>query len=120
MKTKRILVVILMVLPLLYTLVALPFLPEQIPAHYNINNQVDRWGSKYEVLIFTAITILFGIVMFIITNIASKQERNEQNNEKIALLTSIFSPLLFNAMSLYFLYTDFHSIDNLNTFINRH
>ena len=36
MKAKKILYVILMVLPLVVTLVALQFLPDQIPAHYGL------------------------------------------------------------------------------------
>ena len=38
---------VIMFLPLIVTLEALPFLPEQIPAHYGFDNKVDRWGSKY-------------------------------------------------------------------------
>ena len=35
---------------------------DQIPAHYGADNQVDRWGSKYESLIFPLLTILFGFL----------------------------------------------------------
>ena len=31
-------------LPLAVVLIALQFLPELIPAHYDMNNQVTRWG----------------------------------------------------------------------------
>ena len=51
MKGRKILFWILMLLPMAVTLFALPFLPEQIPAHYGFGGQVDRWGSKYETLI---------------------------------------------------------------------
>lgn len=47
MKKKKI-VYILMYLPLVVALIALPYLPEKIPAHYGFDNQVDRWGSKSE------------------------------------------------------------------------
>ena len=47
MKIKKILCYILTFLPLVVTMIALPFLPEQIPAHYGMDNQVTRWGSKY-------------------------------------------------------------------------
>ncbi len=114
MKTKRILLIILMFLPLALTLIALQFLPDQIPAHYDINNQVDRWGSKYEILIFPFITIIFGFIMMLITKFAAKQEKNGHNNENIVLLLSILSLILFNAMTLYFLYADFHTIENLS------
>ena len=48
MKNKKWLYFILMLLPLAVSLIALPFLPSQIPAHYGADNQVTRWGSKYE------------------------------------------------------------------------
>ncbi|MEJ8737214.1 DUF1648 domain-containing protein [Erysipelotrichaceae bacterium HCN-30851] len=114
MKTKKIILFILMFLPLLYTVVALQILPDQIPAHYNIHNQVDRWGSKYETLIFPAITIIFGFIMLCVTKLAAKQEMNGHNNENISLLLGILSLILFNAMTLFFLYADFHAVENLS------
>ena len=45
MKNKK-LYYILMFLPLVASLIALQFLPDVIPAHYNIDNVVDRWGSN--------------------------------------------------------------------------
>ena len=59
MKNKK-LFYVLMFLPLVASLIALKFLPDVIPAHYNIQNMVDRWGSKYEILILPVITIAFG------------------------------------------------------------
>ena len=50
----------LMFLPLVISIVALTFLPDLIPAHYNIKNEIDRWGSKYEILIIPIIIILLG------------------------------------------------------------
>lgn len=60
MKKKMVVFYSLMFLPLAVVLIALQFLPELIPAHYDMNNQVTRWGSKYETLIFPVITVLFG------------------------------------------------------------
>lgn len=45
MKVKKIVFYGLMFLPLISALIALQFLPEQIPAHYDLNNLVTRWGS---------------------------------------------------------------------------
>jgi hypothetical protein len=42
MKTKKIIYFALMFLPLLIAIVALPFLPEKIPAHYNFAGEIDR------------------------------------------------------------------------------
>ena len=60
MKIRKIVYFILMFLPLAVILIALPYLPEKIPAHYGFDNQVDRWGSKYEALLFPVVSILMG------------------------------------------------------------
>lgn len=55
MKNKKLLTalyIILMLLPLIAVVVAYPFLPDKIPAHYGMNNQVTRWGNKSETLFF--------------------------------------------------------------------
>ena len=74
MKKKMVVFYSLMFLPLVVVLIALQFLPEQIPAHYDMNNQVTRWGSKYETLIFPVITVLFGYFMLAMVKLSSKQE----------------------------------------------
>lgn len=38
----------LVLLPAAAVLAALPWLPAQVPMHWNIAGTVDRWGSKYE------------------------------------------------------------------------
>lgn len=43
---------LLSLVPLIITAAALQFLPESVPMHYNMAGQIDRWGSKYENLIF--------------------------------------------------------------------
>ena len=58
MKNKKLLTalyIILMLLPLIAVVVAYPFLPDKIPAHYGMNNQVTRWGNKSETFIFPII-----------------------------------------------------------------
>lgn len=114
MKNKK-LYYFLMFFPLFVVLALLQLLPDKIPAHYGISGEVDRWGSKYETLIFPAITIIFGFIMLIVTKYASKQEKVGNNNQKIGTLTGILSLLLFNIMTFYFLYADFNKIKNLNS-----
>ena len=80
MKKKKVIFYSLMFLPLAVVLIALQFLPEQIPAHYDMNNQVTRWGSKYETLFFPVITILFGYFMLGMAIFSAKQEENGSNN----------------------------------------
>lgn len=113
MKKKKVVFYSLMFFPLVMVLVALPFLPVQIPAHYDFNNQVTRWGSKYEALIFPALTIFFGFFMLGMARYAAKHEESGKNNESICITTGIVSLFLFNAMTVYFLYTDFNQVENL-------
>ena len=107
MKNKKTLYFVLMFLPLIITLVALPFLPEQIPAHYNFAGEIDRWGSKYEALLFPATTILMGFFMLWMAKIAAKQEESGSNNEKIVFYTGMGISLWFTAMHTFSLYKAF-------------
>lgn len=115
MKTRKILFYLLMFLPLPVTLAALPFLPDRIPAHYGADNLVDRWGSKYESLLLPVMTVLFGLFMLGIAKYAARQEKTGQSNEKATLLGGIFALLLFNALTVYFLYTDFRQVEDLGS-----
>lgn len=115
MKVKKIVLCVFMFFPLIAVLTALPFLPEQIPAHYDIDNQVTRWGSKYESLILPAFSIAFGLFMLGMAKICAKIEKTGKNNENICIITGIVSLALFNAMTGYFLYTAYNKIENLSS-----
>lgn len=114
MKRKRIILYILMLLPLAAVLTALPFLPAQIPAHYDFNGQVTRWGSKYETLLLPAIAVLFGLFMLGMARFCAKREEHGQNNEKVCLITGSAALLLFNVITGYFLYTSFQAAESLS------
>ena len=98
MKSKKWLYFLLMFLPLLVTVVMLPLLPEQIPAHYGADSQVTRWGSRYEALILPAFTILFGFFMLALAKYSVRQEKGGHNNEKAVVITGLCCLLLFNLM----------------------
>lgn len=113
MKTKKIIYYILMYLPLVVVLIALPHLPEKIPAHYGFDNQVDRWGSKYEVLLFPIINILMGYFMLVMANLAAKKEEYGENNKNVTIIVGILVLILFNSLNIYSIYTSFNKVENL-------
>ena len=115
MKTKNIIYHMLMFLPLLIVCIALPFLPEQIPAHYGFDGQVTRWGSKYEALLYPIVTILMGYFLRFMANLAAKQEEHGENNRNVILMTGIAILGYFNVMNLYALYTDFNGVEDLSS-----
>jgi len=113
MKKYCLAIILLTLLPLLATLIALPLLPESIPAHYNAAGEADRWGSKYEVLIFPALNIGFTILMAQVARFVSKQEGDGENNDRICGLATLLCLILFDAMAAYFLWTAFAQAGNL-------
>ncbi|MDE7289036.1 MAG: DUF1648 domain-containing protein, partial [Oscillospiraceae bacterium] len=74
------------VIPLIIVLIALQFLPEKIPAHYDLYMNIDRWGSKYESLLFPAFTILMAAFMYGMSRLAAKHE-NGESNQKVLLIS---------------------------------
>ena len=115
MKTKKIIYYILMFLPLAVTLIALRYLPDRIPAHYGFDNQVTRWGSKYEAFAYPAATILMGCFLLAMAKFSAKQEKHGENNKNVIIVTGIFVLLLFNVLNGYALYTAMHKIENLSS-----
>lgn len=115
MKKKKMFFYILMFLPLLINILALPFLPEKIPAHYDFNNEVTRWGSKYESLLYPIATIFMGIFLLAMAKYVKKTEENGKNNENVLIITGIVLLMYFNGMNLFSLYTSFHKIENLSS-----
>ena len=112
---KKITVYILMYLPLAVALIALPYLPEKIPAHYGFDNQVDRWGSKYEALVFPIISLLMGYFLLGMAKLAAKKEEHGENNKNVTIIMGILVLVLFNALNAYSLYTSFNKVENLSS-----
>lgn len=115
MKTKKTVYYILMYIPLVIVLIALPYLPEKIPAHYGFDNQVDRWGNKYEALLFPIISLLMGYFLLGMAKLAAKQEEHGENNKNVTIIVGILVLVLFNALNVYSLYTSFNKVENLSS-----
>ena len=114
MKTKRIILWILMLLPLAATAIALFYLPDQVPAHYGFSGKVDRWGSKYETLVFPILSVLTGLFLLAMARVARRQDA-EGKNETAVLWTGIGCEVLFCAMTAYFLIMDFQQVRDLHS-----
>lgn len=115
MKTKKIMYFILMYLPLVVALIALQYLPSQIPAHYGFDNQITRWGSKYEALLFPITTVLIGGFLLAMAKLGAKQEEHGKNNENVIIIGGILVLILFNALNGYYLYTAFNKVESLSS-----
>lgn len=110
MKIKKALLITFAVLPLIVSLTALFFLPDKIPAHYGPEFTVDRYGSKYEILIFP-VMILFLSLIFLLPGIFMKNEQNQ----KIILDFGSALILALNALDYYLLYIQYNNVKNISS-----
>jgi uncharacterized membrane protein len=105
----------LMYLPLLITITALAFLPDTIPVHYGFDGTADRYGSKYETLILPVMAIPFGYLMLFMAKQSGKSESNRNSsNEKVTTIMNVMTLVIFNALTLFFIYSALNKVENLN------
>ena len=83
------------------TAILLIFTPDTIPVHYNFAGEVDRFGSKYENLIWPIFTIIMGAFFILLAK--QQRKKGETVNEKILLYTGICTLLFFAALGFYFM-----------------
>src|SRR5699024_4530676 len=57
---------ILFIISVSYLLSVWKALPSEVPAHYNALGEVDRWGSKWEMIILPIIAIIIWIGMTVL------------------------------------------------------
>ncbi len=74
-----------MVLTVVITALFIFFLPESVPLHFNAAGEVDRVGSKFEIVFMPALAIGFGIALAIIAKFGDKDNENVMIKLAIAL-----------------------------------
>lgn len=101
MKKLYVLNYIAIALCIVGTAVILIFTPDTIPVHYNFAGEVDRFGSKYENLIFPFFTILMGAGFLLAAK--KMRKKGESTGERIMLYTGAATSLFFTALGFYFM-----------------
>lgn len=118
MKSKNKVLFIISFAPAIITAILLFFMKEIIPTHYNINGDIDRWGSKYENLIFPAIIIVFYLFWIIyikfysVSNTDSTEKAKNNINVLYIIATAIMSAL--GVLQCVFLVMAFTKSENLS------
>jgi uncharacterized membrane protein len=64
---------IVALIPFGVTAVVLPGMPEKVPMHFDINGNVDRWGSKYEELILVITFLVMTLFMHLVITFFEKK-----------------------------------------------
>lgn len=98
---------ILTFLPLIVSALLLPLMPQQIPAHYNLSGQIDRWGSPLELLLLPLLTLAAGLLArhLLIPHLMRKNPNNSPQALTAALccvlaaFNLLTGAILFSALS---------------------
>lgn len=78
----------LVLLSLGVTAVCVWRMPDKVPMHYNAAGEIDRYGSRYENLLFPAVVL--GIALLFAVMAGMQRRRKAPSNEKGILLAGIF------------------------------
>lgn len=106
MKTKllkELPLILLVIAPLVYLLSIWPSLPSEVPMHYDLHGNVDRYGSKNELLIFSfGLPAFIYFLFLIIPAIDPKGKIKTMGNKfyKLKLIMVFF----ISAISIYIIY----------------
>lgn len=89
-------------------------LPDTVPAHFGVSGEVDRWGSKWELLILPVISIVLHLFMQFIEvrphthNYPARL--NDTNREVFYLHSRCVINLTKNLCAILFAYTTWRTI----------
>ena len=95
------------------TAIVLQFMPDQVPMHYDAVGNIDRWGSKYENLIFPVIILAMSLfwTLFIkyyekkaLREIDGKESAGASSNAKVLGIVGLCMAAMFTVMQGFILY----------------
>ena len=104
------LICIVTILPLVVTVCMLPFTSSKVPLHYDVLGNINRWGSKYELLLFPIVIIAFGYFIRTMINLSYRylgKTKAEKILLTIIITISILAIILVDYNCLRFLYKVF-------------
>ena len=95
------------------TAIVLQFMPDQVPMHYDAVGNIDRWGSKYENLIFPLIILVMSLFWTLLISYYEKKALREtdekesagaRSNAKVIGIASLCMAVMFTVMQGFILY----------------
>ena len=98
-------------LPLIVSLFSFSLLPEQIPAHFNLAGEVDRWGSRLEIFFLPVLVVALGLLFR--RWIEWTLRRQTQNSPRALYVAGCAMLAVFNGIFFVMLYTAFASVDRM-------
>lgn len=102
------------VIPLIITMTVLRYMPDSVPMHYDISGEIDRWGSKYENLIFPCTILIFTLFWHVliifyekkaVKSNTDKERAEAKSNVMILKITAISMAVMFGILQYFILYS---------------
>lgn len=93
LKTEQPLIAIVL-LPFLYLTLIWNSLPAKVPLHWNLQGEIDRWGSKYELLLIPILLPLLTYVIFLIVPKIDPKNKLAQMGNKYQTLKFILTAFM--------------------------
>ncbi len=105
MKLKKELPLIgIVLLPFLYLMYVWNQLPEQVPLHYNLKGEVDRYGDKSELIMIPILLPLLIYVIFLAVPYIDPKKQIQKMGNKYDTLKLILTTFM-SALALFIIYT---------------
>lgn len=110
---KNIILWVVTLIPSVITAVAINFMQDKVPMHYDINGNIDRWGSKYENFAFPVIIVVLTLFWLCLIRYYKKKQQKAENekeaqeaasNAGLLYYTAIGMALMFGIMQCVFLF----------------
>ena len=95
------------------TAIVLQFMPDSVPMHYDAAGNIDRWGSKYENLIFPIIILIMSLFWTLFIRYFEKKTQTVPNgkesasaksNAKVLDIVGLCMAVMFTVMQGIILY----------------
>ena len=120
---NKILNIVIFVITVAITVVALSVMPDIVPVHFDIYGMVDRWGSKYEMLMMPGmmgamLVFWFGFDAFykkkLVTSTDEKEIAETKANLKLIGIVSVIISVLFATINCVILYASYSQLEDFS------
>lgn len=113
---QELLSVIVALLPLAYLIYSWNLIPNKIPTHWNVQGEIDGWGTKTDLVwIVLMITVFVYAILLILPKIDPKKNLEKMGNKYHSLKLSML--LIMSAIAIMFVYSAGHQNVQMGTFL---
>ncbi len=100
---KELLIIAIVLLPFIYLAFLWNTLPEKVPVHWNIQGEIDRWGSKAELLLIPILLPLLIYIIMLVVPLIDPKKRIAQMGGKYYQLKFVLV-LFMSGLAILLLY----------------